>query len=1100
MTPALRALRQVDFDWTLHLDSVWQDSESHVPALHRPLRTDVLEELERVRDAPGALSPLGRVIVGPAGAGKTHLLASLRREVGARGHWFVLVDMTDVRDFWDTVILGYLSSLLRPVAAGRLQLHAVLARLLGIVLREADPGRTLRALARTAPPTLGRFTESLFAGLRRRRPLEANALLHQQDVLQALLMLASEDPVLADHAYCWLQGLELDPDVCRRHHFRAARRTPREIVQGLSWVMSQSAPTLLAVDQVDAIVTQHHLASGQGETTDTVEQRASLAIIEGLSGGLMALRDLTRRTLTVLACLESTWDIVRRRTLRSSTDRFRPADALMAVAREEVAREIVERRLAPACAAVGHVPPYPTWPFRPDAFASLTASTPRHILKLCDQHRRACLRAGAVTELHSFEAVAAGVPAPAEGEIEAVERQFESLRRAAEPGILLAEREEDRALCALLQTACRCVLKENDYGDAVDTVLDEDFADARGYRALHARIRWIQRDRSDRERHWCVRGLQRTHPITYQTRLKAAITASGIDRKIRFRQLAVVRRGSTPTGPVSRRVTEDLLARGGRLVVPTDDDLRTLWALHQLERTRPTDFEPWLRRRQPASTTRLVAAMGIPRTAADLALVPAADERPPVDTSPASEGEEAADDAGRAVHPQSAGAPAPPPGGPPPPAGGTASPGPQLPVGRRLSGGEPGEPVSLNLEALRRHTVILAGAASGKTVLVRRLVEEAALLGVPSIVIDAESDLARLGDPWPSPPPGWEDGDAQKAAEYARRAEVVVWTPGREGGNPLRLRPLPDFTEVRDAPEELDQAVDLAREALEPLIVSGGSARAEKKRAVLATALGHVACHAAGPALPDLVAILAGVPKAAGGELADAGPVAREMADQLRAAMATNPLLAEVGAPIDPARLLTASAPGKTRVSVIHFLGLPSLAAQQELVNQLAMTLFTWVHRNPAPAGAPLRGLLVIDEARDFVPAGQDLPCRRSLGRLTAQAQRYGLGLVLATQAPGSVDQAMLATCGNRLFGRASSPAAIEVVREHLRLRGGSGEDVARLPGGSFYLHSEGMGQPVKVRVPMCLSHHPGAGLEATEVLRRAHAGFKLAAAPERSV
>ena len=74
---------------------------------------------------------------------------------------------------------------------------------------------------------------------------------------------------------------------------------------------------------------------------------------------------------------------------------------------------------------------------------------------------------------------------------------------------------------------------------------------------------------------------------------------------------------------------------------------------------------------------------------------------------------------------------------------------PSLTVGRSY---DRGLPVSVELEALRKHIAIFAGSGSGKTVLIRRLIEECALQGVSSIVLDPNNDLARLGDAWPEEP------------------------------------------------------------------------------------------------------------------------------------------------------------------------------------------------------------------------------------------------------------------------------------------------------------------------------------------------------------
>jgi len=70
-------------------------------------------------------------------------------------------------------------------------------------------------------------------------------------------------------------------------------------------------------------------------------------------------------------------------------------------------------------------------------------------------------------------------------------------------------------------------------------------------------------------------------------------------------------------------------------------------------------------------------------------------------------------------------------------------------------------------------------------VLLRGIVEEAALLGIPSIVLDINNDLARLGDRWPARPDGFSDEDEAKAGAYHNRAHVVIWTPGVSSGNPV---------------------------------------------------------------------------------------------------------------------------------------------------------------------------------------------------------------------------------------------------------------------------------------------------------------------------
>ena len=101
--------------------------------------------------------------------------------------------------------------------------------------------------------------------------------------------------------------------------------------------------------------------------------------------------------------------------------------------------------------------------------------------------------------------------------------------------------------------------------------------------------------------------------------------------------------------------------------------------------------------------------------------------------------------------------------------------------------------MSLDLAVLRRHAVLFAGSGSGKTVLLRRIIEECALQGVSAIVLDPNNDLARLGDGWPEPPPSWSAEDADRARDYLDNTDVVIWTPRRQSGRPLTFRPLPEF-------------------------------------------------------------------------------------------------------------------------------------------------------------------------------------------------------------------------------------------------------------------------------------------------------------------
>jgi hypothetical protein len=210
----------------------------------------------------------------------------------------------------------------------------------------------------------------------------------------------------------------------------------------------------------------------------------------------------------------------------------------------------------------------------------------------------------------------------------------------------------------------------------------------------------------------------------------------------------------------------------------------------------------------------------------------------------------------------------------------------ELPLGVDGSDGA----VAVDLAALRKHTSIFAGSGSGKTVLIRRLIEEAALRGVSSIVLDPNNDLSRLGDPWPQRPDGWNPSDDARAEQYFAGTEVVVWTPRRNSGRPLSFQPLPDFDGVRDSAEEFEDAVDSAVAALEPrALITGNTAKAMQSRAVLKVALRHYARRETQATLPGFIAMLGDLPHGVS-ELPKGAKLAAELSANLHAAMVNDPL------------------------------------------------------------------------------------------------------------------------------------------------------------------------------------------------------------------
>ena len=82
----------------------------------------------------------------------------------------------------------------------------------------------------------------------------------------------------------------------------------------------------------------------------------------------------------------------------------------------------------------------------------------------------------------------------------------------------------------------------------------------------------------------------------------------------------------------------------------------------------------------------------------------------------------------------------------------------------------------------------------------------------------------------------------------------------------------------------------------------------------------------------------------------------------------------------------------------------------------------------------------------------------------------------------------IVGNCSTQLYGKVSSTASIEVIREQIRQRGGQGDDVPKLGRGRFYVYNADLDlrAPVKAASPMCLSHHTPNPLDDAQILEKA--------------
>jgi DNA helicase HerA-like ATPase len=390
------------------------------------------------------------------------------------------------------------------------------------------------------------------------------------------------------------------------------------------------------------------------------------------------------------------------------------------------------------------------------------------------------------------------------------------------------------------------------------------------------------------------------------------------------------------------------------------------------------------------------------------------------------------------------------------------------------------EPLLIDAKRFTTHAVCAGMTGSGKTGLLVGLIEEAALDGIPTLVIDPKGDLANVllsfpelaaADflPWVDPEAARREGvsvgelaeqTARKwsagltasgqSAERIRRlraaAEMTVYTPGSRSGVPLAMLASldPPAASVLEDPEG-------RRERIESL-VSGILALAGIQGEP-GTSRDHVL----------LAAIVEGLWKS--GRRVDFGTLVRTIpappierigfldlenfypaGDRFQLATKLNTVAAAPGfdawlegEPLDVGQLLWTPA-GKPRVAVVSIAHL-SDAQRMAFVTLLAGQAIAWMRSQPGTSS--LRALFLMDEVFGYVPPVANPPSKQPILTLMKQARAYGLGVVLATQNPVDLDYKGLANAGLWFLGR------LQTARDKARVLDGL-EGAAASAGGAF--------------------------------------------------
>jgi hypothetical protein len=362
-------------------------------------------------------------------------------------------------------------------------------------------------------------------------------------------------------------------------------------------------------------------------------------------------------------------------------------------------------------------------------------------------------------------------------------------------------------------------------------------------------------------------------------------------------------------------------------------------------------------------------------------------------------------------------------------------------------------PVMYDARDLLTHGVVVGMTGSGKTGLCLTILEEAAIDGIPCVILDIKGDLTNLLLQFPDLNPEdfkpWlnaEDARTKKltldefANQLSQRAkkgladtlqtpdriarlrdssEWAIYTPGSDAGLPLAI--LKDFA----APppglprEEIAQKIDATVAALLGLTGISTDPVQSREHVFLAQLLLHAWNKGESIDLAQLINRVQVPPLRTIGAF-DVDTFFPEK-DRLKLALALNNLLASPsfatwieGDPLNFAKLLESS--GKPRQLIFYLAHLDD-AQKMFFLTLLLTEVLAWTRKQSGTTG--LRAILYFDEVFGYIPPyPANPPTKAPLMTLLKQARAFGVGVLLATQNPVDLDYKALSNAGTWMVGK----------------------------------------------------------------------------------
>jgi DNA helicase HerA-like ATPase len=418
----------------------------------------------------------------------------------------------------------------------------------------------------------------------------------------------------------------------------------------------------------------------------------------------------------------------------------------------------------------------------------------------------------------------------------------------------------------------------------------------------------------------------------------------------------------------------------------------------------------------------------------------------------------------------------------------------------------------VDVASLTKHAIILGATGSGKTVLSKVIVEEAALCGIPTFAIDPKGDIGNLAfksssfdfSKWSA-----KEADALKTdrAEYAQKLKktytekakefsvssssaskfakikVRIFTPKSSSG--LAVGISPDLAAPANFGQLLTEDVASAADLLDltsfSLLRQVGYSENNRKEITFVSAVLEDAWKAGrNLTISELIRSIEAPSISSVGSL----HVSDVLSEKERHALATkiNLLISDpklrswsAAEPINFARLFS-----EPSVNILDLRNIQSEQEKQLFIEIVLQQLFQWLIKQGS--AQTLRYLLYFDEIAGYCPPVREPPSKKLLLLLIKQARAFGLGLLLASQNAVDLDYKVISNANVRFVGRLGAQRDIQRVSVGLELDSYAEREISRLQPGEFYCNIFDPKFRGVIRSRWPLTYHRGP-LENSEIV-----------------